>query len=350
MSNTLSGLTPAQTFQGLIKVGNNTNVDGTAKVLSDGSGNNLPMEVSTSGVNFTGTLTQNGLPITTTPSGVSGAIQFSDGSAFASDAANLFWDDTNNRLGIGTNAPSSDLHILGKTNTNVRSLQVQNLQNRGILSTTNDGYVQIGDFSAQGYSALMAFIRPSGASRATTFEQTNSNLTITNINGNVTFNNTPVTIKGSGSTSATTSLLVQNSASANLLSVLDNGNVGIGTNAPTEKIEVNGNIRVSANAFVYSSAGGGAVSSGMRFDSATPKASVFVGSSERVIFGNSTVATIKGSGTTSATTALLVQNSAGSDALQVRDDRVIICAGMPTSSAGLPSGALYSDGGTIKIV
>jgi hypothetical protein len=41
------------------------------------------------------------------PSGVSGAIQFSDGSSFASDAANLFWDDTNNRLGIGTNAPSA---------------------------------------------------------------------------------------------------------------------------------------------------------------------------------------------------------------------------------------------------
>jgi hypothetical protein len=45
------------------------------------------------------------------PSGVSGAIQFSDGSAFASDAANLFWDDTNKRLGVGTNTPSSTLHV-----------------------------------------------------------------------------------------------------------------------------------------------------------------------------------------------------------------------------------------------
>jgi hypothetical protein len=49
----------------------------------------------------------------TPPSGVSGAIQFSNGSAFASDASNLFWDDTNNRLGVGTNAPTARTHIKG---------------------------------------------------------------------------------------------------------------------------------------------------------------------------------------------------------------------------------------------
>jgi hypothetical protein len=47
------------------------------------------------------------------PSGVSGAIQFSNGSAFASDATNLFWDDTNNRLGVGTNTPTSRLQVKG---------------------------------------------------------------------------------------------------------------------------------------------------------------------------------------------------------------------------------------------
>ena len=47
-------------------------------------------------------------------SGVSGAVQFSGGSGvFASDAPNFFWDDTNNRLGIGTNAPGSTLDVKG---------------------------------------------------------------------------------------------------------------------------------------------------------------------------------------------------------------------------------------------
>jgi len=59
---------------------------------------------------------------------------------------------------------------------------------------------------------------------------------------------------------------------------------------------------------------------------------------------------VKGSGTTSATTALLVQNSAGTNALQVRDDRVIIMAGIPTSAAGLPAGALWNNSGIINIV
>lgn len=51
----------------------------------------------------------------TVPSGVSGAVQFSDGSGnFSSDAANFFWDDTNNRLGLGTNAPAYTFDSTGQ--------------------------------------------------------------------------------------------------------------------------------------------------------------------------------------------------------------------------------------------
>jgi hypothetical protein len=61
------------------------------------------------------------------PSGVTGAIQFSDGSAFASDATKFFWDNTNKRLGIGTNSPSATTHIKGSGTTPATiSLLVQN--------------------------------------------------------------------------------------------------------------------------------------------------------------------------------------------------------------------------------
>jgi hypothetical protein len=59
---------------------------------------------------------------------------------------------------------------------------------------------------------------------------------------------------------------------------------------------------------------------------------------------------ITGSGTTSATIGLNVRNSSAATNFKVQDDGVIICANMPTSSAGLPAGALWSDSGTIKIV
>ncbi len=42
-----------------------------------------------------------------------GSVVFSNGSNLAQDNANLFFDDTNNRLGIGTATPTTDLTIEG---------------------------------------------------------------------------------------------------------------------------------------------------------------------------------------------------------------------------------------------
>jgi hypothetical protein len=47
------------------------------------------------------------------PALTSGSVLFSNGTTIAQDNANLFWDDTNNRLGIGTTAPSYKLQIAG---------------------------------------------------------------------------------------------------------------------------------------------------------------------------------------------------------------------------------------------
>jgi hypothetical protein len=41
------------------------------------------------------------------PALTSGSVLFSNGTTIAQDNSNLFWDDTNNRLGIGTNNPSA---------------------------------------------------------------------------------------------------------------------------------------------------------------------------------------------------------------------------------------------------
>ena len=59
---------------------------------------------------------------------------------------------------------------------------------------------------------------------------------------------------------------------------------------------------------------------------------------------------IKGAFATSATSSLLIENSAGTAAMRVRDDLVIILPNLPTSSAGLPTSAIWNDAGTLKIV
>jgi hypothetical protein len=245
MGISLTGLTPATTYDALIKVGDNGPIDATLKVLSDGLGTNLPMEASTTGVNFTGTLQQSGvavptagqvaakqdtlvsgtniktinstsilgsgnISVVTSPSGVAGAIQFSNGSAFASDAANLFWDDTNNRLGVGTNVPSvkydqqggGALFNMGGGGTN--SFRVQ----RSGITLINAGTDNAGIYLTAdgGNLGAIKFVKTNG----TQLMQINDISTV-------------ATINGIGSTSATTSLLVQNSSAVNLLSVNDAG-------------------------------------------------------------------------------------------------------------------------------
>ena len=231
MGTTLNGTTPQNTYPSLIKVGDNGPIDGTLKTLSDGLGNDLPMQASSTVVNFTNGLQQGGtavptaaevaskqatlvsgtniktinstsllgsgdIAISASPAGVAGAIQFSDGSAFASDAANLFWDDTNNRLGIGTNAPNSLLNVIGSGSVS------------GIRVNT------FGADSWMPYSDGNWYIRSNG--------------TIINDNSNAGVSigvNSPTTarllVKGSGTTSATTALLVQNSAGTEVLKVTD---------------------------------------------------------------------------------------------------------------------------------
>jgi hypothetical protein len=244
MGISLTGLTPATTYDALIKVGDNGPITSALKVLSDGLGTNLPMEASTTGVNFTGTAQVGGVGIANTTqvaakqdtlvsgtniktingasvlgsgnivtpnvSGVSGAIQFSDGSAFASDAANFFWDDTNNRLGVGTNTPTTALHIV-KTGTGA-TIRLSNIGSSGsdIIGGNNFRIVNT----------------TSGAALSTDgFWQSINNQIGINTNAQAA----TLHIKGSGSTSATTSLLVQNISAIELLRVRDDGRVYIGT-------------------------------------------------------------------------------------------------------------------------
>ena len=47
------------------------------------------------------------------PALTNGSVLFSNGTTLEQDNANLFWDNTNNRLGVGTSSPQQRLHING---------------------------------------------------------------------------------------------------------------------------------------------------------------------------------------------------------------------------------------------
>ncbi len=77
----------------------------------------------------------------------SGGIVFGNGSNFTQDAANFFWDDSSNYLGIGTTAPSTTLDLFGTT----AGLQLSyDANNYGKFTIGNDGTLTLAGVSAGG--------------------------------------------------------------------------------------------------------------------------------------------------------------------------------------------------------
>ena len=78
-------------------------------------------------------------------SATAGSVLFAGASGvLAQNNANFFWDDTNNRLGLGTTSPSSTIDVSGNNSSNfqfrVGSLQVQSYAFNNILISDNMYY------------------------------------------------------------------------------------------------------------------------------------------------------------------------------------------------------------------
>lgn len=224
-----------------------------------GSGNVSVQETLVSGtnirtINSTSLLGSGNISIQANPSGVSGAIQFSDGSAFASDS-NLFWNNTNKRLGVGTNTPSGTINA--KSSINPIYAEVEYGVNALPQATRWAGIFK-------DYNSLLGLgIGATGVGGAIqgvqgTNNDTTRQLLLQPFGGNLIIgsNATPSArthIVGSGTTSATTALLVQNSANTSLLTIRDNGELVLGgtvsslTSTPNDIIITSSNNRVNGN-------------------------------------------------------------------------------------------------------
>jgi hypothetical protein len=147
----------------------------------------LPTADGTSGqvlsTNGTGTLSwtnnDSGLTVNSTAitSGTSGRVFFQNASNQLSQSANLFWDNTNNRLGIGIAVPTQKVHVDGNI----------------LLSTGSNKFVRIGSSTNYHYD----------------LQSTGDNFQIIDGNGN-------------------TRLHIS----------YPNGNIGIGTTAPGSRLDI----------------------------------------------------------------------------------------------------------------
>lgn len=317
--------------------------------------------------------------------GNTGAITSAQIKTAYEGEASAFTDAQFTKLaGIQAGATADDLsgYLLNTTDTLVgtltvtgsgatsatKALLVENSAGTDILTVRDDGNVGIGanaatppvkltvdgaigfsyttlGSSANGikrnglYTEYYNTIASSGTLIAHQFTVTGSVPALTILQGkNIGINQAAPTarlhVKGAGTTNATTALLVEDSAGTDSFKVLDDGRVGIGGITPVAELDVHGSINLRSG---YNLTWGGAYGAGIPAligqasdgisiysgGSTTGKTAKFTTTGE---FGFGIISSItakvhvRGSGTTSGTTALLVENSAGTDALEVKDD------------------------------
>jgi len=157
----------------------------------------------------------------------------------STSASALYWDNVNNRLGIGTSSPTSTLDVVG----NVRIL------NNGGLTFYNGGSIYSSHYITTANELLTVNSNNSyGAWKFTNYNVSiDKNLAIGTTLTDFVNPSQRLLIRGSGSTSATTSLLVQNSSGQQLLSVLDDGSCTIGiSGSTTNSLTIVGNTGIQA--------------------------------------------------------------------------------------------------------
>jgi hypothetical protein len=197
-------------------------------------------------------------------------------------ASAMYWDNTNNRLGVGTNTPVKTLNVVGGDVQIGSSLTSGNFNPAAYRTFTigtdyGSGALQIGSGTTGlmwgGLYANISNVAVYSNSRDLTFETPSEAMRIDtsrNVGIGVTTVTARLQVKGSGSTSATTSLLVQNSAGTTSLKIPDDGIPQIGSTGLNGKIQFNrtsdGGAIASVGAFnnllVFTEFSG----SGFRFD------------------------------------------------------------------------------------
>jgi len=128
--------------------------------------------------------------------GTAGSVQFSSGTALAQDSSNFFWDNSNKRLGIGTNSPLYHLEVNGTIKSTIlisptiygSTSASGNLELRSTTSATK-GYVSFPEAGTNGaYIGTTSFGNQTAIWLNTTPSPFNYNLAAssggqTNLNG-----------------------------------------------------------------------------------------------------------------------------------------------------------------------
>jgi len=91
------------------------------------------------------------------PSLTAGSVLFSNGTTIAQDNTNFFWDNTNNRLGIGTSTPARTFHVKGSTSGGDALVERSTASTTGLAGTLRLKATSTGDM-ADTFGTQLSFV------------------------------------------------------------------------------------------------------------------------------------------------------------------------------------------------
>ncbi len=159
--------------------------------------------------------------VTTFTMATAGSVLFSDGTTIASDPANFFWDDTNNRLGILTNTPAYTLDVNGTVRASTSLITPVIGNATGITANNTWTYS----------SNVNVPLTPTAAAHAASKQYVDSTIYAMPTAGAVLFSNGTI-IAGSP---------------LNFFWDNTNNRLGILTNVPAYTLDVNGTVRAATS-------------------------------------------------------------------------------------------------------
>ena len=171
-------------------------------------------------------------------------VQLQDGSGVSEGSSNLVFLTGSNRLGIGTTAPDTTLHISGTTGDPATAVRISGTGPKLQFDETDAG---AGKFQIAAANGMLKWQVQNGAFNDASVKW------MMNSDGQMAFRDgaagEPIParmyISGSGNSNL---LQVSSSTAADILVVTGSGRVGIGTDDPSHNLTIIGNMSASADA------------------------------------------------------------------------------------------------------
>lgn len=301
----------------------------------------------------------------TVTGGTTGSVLFvGAGSVLAQDNAKFFWDDTNNRLGIGTASPIGTAHIVG--GSNVDALDVLNTGltgqtvNQAIISGTNsatynttagslNAYAYYGDCNvsrsagANNLFAIGARFRARGGQVNQALRTDEGDVVLNIVNGT-----TAVSYMTTGSVFFAGASGVVSQDNANFFWNDTNNRLGIGNAAPTQALHVTGTGRFTAGILLDTLTTGSILFSGASGAVSQDNANLFWDdTNNRLGLGTNVPGTVLDIAGTGNTAGLALRGGSSTVVSAAGSARIRFNEGTNTLQASLNGGA-YSDIGGVS--